>query len=78
MLDTLREIALQKNSMIILHELNADGKNIIIKGAAKSFEEVESLKDTLTSGFRGVKVIESGTSADNKIIFTILMQDGTS
>lgn len=77
-LDTLRDIAIQKKSRITLHEFNADGKNIIIKGAAKSFEDVESLKNTLTSGFRGVKVIESGTSADNKIIFTILMLDRTS
>jgi type II secretory pathway component PulL len=77
-LDSLRDIALQKKRRITLHEFNADGKNIIIKGAAESFEDVESLKNTLMSGFKGVKVIESATSADNKIIFTILMQDRTS
>jgi type II secretory pathway component PulL len=74
-LDILHTIAMNKKEIITLYEFNADGKNLVIKGAAKSFEDVESLKNTLASLFKGVKVIESGTSSDNKIIFTILMQE---
>ena len=74
-LDILQTIAMNKKDILTLYEFSADGKNLVIKGAAKSFEDVESLKNTLASLFKGVKVIESGTSADNKIIFTILMQE---
>ncbi|HDH52930.1 MAG TPA: hypothetical protein ENH24_00405, partial [Nitrospirae bacterium] len=46
-LDILRNIALHKHKNITLREFSADGKNIIIKGTAKSFEDVESLKNSL-------------------------------
>lgn len=74
-LDILHTISMNKKEIITLYEFSADGKNLVIKGSAKSFEDVESLKNRLSSLFKGVKVIESGTSSDNKIIFTILMQE---
>ncbi len=76
-IDILRDIALQKSRDITLHEFNADGKNIIMKGAARSFEDVESLKDTLSSFFKQVKVTDSDAAADKKINFTIIMQEKT-
>ena len=77
LLDIIRDIAGYENNKVTFHELNADGKNLVLKGSAKSFEDVELLKNALASGFKGVKVIESGTSADKKIIFTIIMQEKT-
>ncbi|GBD95471.1 MAG TPA: hypothetical protein ENG83_02630 [Nitrospirae bacterium] len=74
-LDILRDIALHKHKNITLREFSADGKNIIIKGAAKSFEDVESLKNSLAPVFRGVKVTDSSATADKKINFTIIMQE---
>ncbi len=76
-LDILRDIALRKNSSITLHEFSADGKNIVVKGTADTFEDVESLKNSLASGFQGVRVSESGASADKKINFTIIMREKT-
>ncbi len=74
-LDMLRDIAVHKNNNITLYEFNADEKNVLIKGTAKSFEDVESLKKNLASAFYNVKVISSDASADKKINFTIIMQE---
>jgi type II secretory pathway component PulL len=74
-LDILRDIALHKNNGITLHEFNADGKNLIIKGIAKSFKDVESLKNSLSSVFQEVKVVDSGATADKKINFTVVMRE---
>jgi type II secretory pathway component PulL len=76
-LDILQNIAVNKNKNITLHEFNADGKNLVIKGTAKSFEDVESLKNSLTPVFKGVKVMDTGATADKKINFTIIMQETT-
>jgi type II secretory pathway component PulL len=76
-LDILRNIAVKKDRKITLHGFNSDGKNLIIKGAAKSFEDVESFKNTLATEFKGVKVMDSETSADKQIIFSIIMQEKT-
>ena len=77
-LDILYDIASGKDIKgITLHEFTADGKNIIIKGTAGSFEDVESLKNTLSTVFRNAKVTDSGATADKKIGFTIIMQEKT-
>ena len=74
-LDTLRSIANLKNNSITLHEFNSGEKNILIKGIAASFEEVESFKDTLPSSFDDVRVTDSNASSDEKIIFSIVMKE---
>jgi len=77
-LDILYDIASGKNIKgITLHEFTAEGKNIIIKGTAGSFEDVESLKNALSNAFRNAKVTDSGATADKKIGFTIIMQEKT-
>lgn len=76
-LDILRDIAVRNNRKITLHEFNADGKNFVLKGTAKSFEDVESLKNDFASVFKDVKVADSGATADKKINFTIIMQEKT-
>lgn len=74
-LDILLNLAVHKDNKIMLGEFSADGKNLIIKGSAESFEDVESFKNTLASEFGDVKVMDSETSADGKIIFSIIMQE---
>ena len=74
-LDILHTVAQQKESGIILNEFSADSNNIIIKGNAGSFEDVDSLKNKLLPVFKGVKVIDSDTGLDKKIEFTIIMQE---
>lgn len=76
-LDIIQDIALQNSKNITLHEFNADGKNLIIKGAAGSFEDVESLKNNMSSIFKEVKVTDSEATSDKKINFTIIMQEKT-
>ncbi|MBI5098234.1 MAG: hypothetical protein HZB30_03210 [Nitrospirae bacterium] len=76
-LDTLNSIANLKSRNIILNEFNADGKNLIMKGTASSFEEVDSLRNSLTGSFEGIKVLNSDATADKKINFTIIMQEKT-
>ncbi len=76
-LDVMRDIAEQNNKKITLHEFSADGKNYIVKGTAQSFEDVESVKNSLTSIFKEVKVTDSGATADKDIKFTIVMKGKT-
>ena len=74
-LDVLRDIAVQNERKVRLHEFSADGKNLILKGTAMTFEDVESLKNDFLSVFQGVKVADSDATADGKITFTIVMQE---
>ncbi len=74
-LDTLLDIADLKDNNITLHEFTAEGRNILIKGATVSFENVESFKNILSSLFTDVKVLNSNASADKKISFTITMKE---
>jgi type II secretory pathway component PulL len=74
-LDILREIAALKNDSITLHEFSSDGKNILIKGVALSFQDVELFKNSLSTSFDTVRVIDSKASADEKIDFTIIMKE---
>jgi type II secretory pathway component PulL len=74
-LDILHTIAERKKSGITLNEFNADGNNIIIKGTAVSFEDVDSLKNELLTVFQGVKVMDSGAGVGSEINFTIMMRE---
>jgi len=78
-LDILLDIADDNNnSGIKLYEFNADSKNIIIKGTASSFEEVDSFRNRLSAKFTAPKITDSGTDADKKVGFTMIMQARTS
>jgi type II secretory pathway component PulL len=74
-LDILYNVATLKNRNTTLNEFSADGKNLIMKGTASSFEEVDSLKNALSASFDGVKVVNSDAAADKRINFTLLMQE---
>lgn len=74
-LDMLRSLSLQKEARSTLHEFSADGKNMIIKGTTGSFEDVEAVKNSLQEHFREVRISDSKATADNKISFTIVMQE---
>jgi len=74
-LDTLRSIANLKNNGIILHEFNADEMNILFKGTAGSFEEVESFKNSLSISFDDIRITESKASTDKNISFSIVMKE---
>ncbi len=74
-LDILQRIANLKNRSITLHEFNADENNIVVKGAASSFEEVEAFKTALSSAFENAKVSDSSATTDKKINFTIVMKE---
>ncbi len=76
-LDIMKDIAEQNIKNVTLHEFDADGKNIIIKGTANSFEDVEALKNNIAAFYKEVKVTDSGATADKKINFTIVMQEKT-
>jgi len=77
-LDALNNIANLKNRSITLNEFSADGKNLIIKGTAAAFEEVDSFRNSLSPAYDGVKILNSDATADRKINFTIIMQEKTS
>ncbi len=74
-LDILRDMALHNKRNVRLHEFSADGKNLIMKGSAVSFEDVESLKNDYLSVFESVKVTDSDATGDAQITFTIVMQE---
>jgi type II secretory pathway component PulL len=74
-LDIMRSISMNKNNRVQLYELNADGKNIVIKGIASSFEDVESFKDALANIFDNVKVSDSSAASDKKIDCTMLLKE---
>jgi len=76
-LDIMKDIAEQNNKNVTLHEFSADGKNIIIKGTAKSFEDVEALKNKIAALFKEIKVTDSGATVDKLINFTIVMREKT-
>ncbi len=77
-LDTLLNIANLKNKDITLSEFSVDREKTIIKGTAQSFENIDSLKNALLSSFAEVRVIDSTSSPDKKISFSIIMKEKTS
>jgi len=76
-LDTLLNIANLKNKDITLNELSIKKEGILIKGIAQSFENVDEFKNTLASSFIEVKVTDSRTLPDKKIIFSIIAKERT-
>lgn len=72
-LDILLEAALKNDRAATFHELNANGKNIIVKGTAGSFEDVETIKNSFTKSFSKVKVTDSSSGVDKKVAFTMQM-----
>jgi type II secretory pathway component PulL len=74
-LDILQDVAVQNNRKITLTEFNVDGNNLVIKGTAQSFEDVETLKNDFAPLFADVKVTDSDATADKKINFTIVMHN---
>ena len=74
-LDIMLNISNHNNSDITLNELKLDEQNIIIKGAALSFENVDEFKNSLSLSFEDVRVIDSKASPDKKINFSIIMGD---
>lgn len=76
-LDILLDIASLKHANITLNELNVGSENISVKGTALSFENVDEFKKALSSSFAGVKVIDSKSSPDKKISFSIIMESMT-
>lgn len=73
-LDIMLDIANLKNKNITLEEFSASEENILIKGTAGSFENVDSFKNALSNSFTEVKVIGSKASLDKKIRFSIIMK----
>ncbi len=74
-LEILLKISHVEKESITLNEFNVDGENILIKGSALSFENVDSFKNMLSSSFSEVKVIDSMSSPDKKISFSIIMRE---
>ena len=73
-LDVLLNIANLKDKDITLSEFDSEGGNILLKGTARTFENVDSFKNTLSSLFSEVRVIDSKASPDKKINFSITMK----
>ncbi len=76
-LDILKDVTLKSNRKVTLSEFNADGNNILLRGTAKSFKDVEAIKNSLSASYSNVKVTNSKSTADKKIDFTIIMKDRT-
>jgi type II secretory pathway component PulL len=74
-LDILLNISNLKIKDITINEFNLDGEKIIIKGSTSSFEDVDEFKNTLQSSFAEVRVIDSKSTPDKKISFTIIMKE---
>ena len=74
-LDILLDIANHKNKNITLNELNIDEENMLIKGTGLSFENTDEFKNALSSSFADVKVVDSKSSPDKKISFSIIMKE---
>jgi type II secretory pathway component PulL len=73
-LDIMRDIAVNGDSDVVLNEINVDRKSILIKGTALSFEKVDRLKNSFSSVFSDIRVIDSDSSPDKKIRFSITMK----
>jgi len=76
-LDTLLNIANLKNKDITLNELSIKKEGVLIKGTAQTFENIDEFKNTLSSSFVEVKVTDSRTLPDKKIIFSIIAKERT-
>lgn len=77
LLDLLNTISLKTDDNITLSEFSSDGANVTLRGVAESFEDVETLKNDLSSAYENVKVTDSNATADKKVDFTIIMKEKT-
>ena len=73
--DILLNIANQANRNITLNEFSVDGEKILIKGTAPTFEKADEFRNALSKSFDEVKAIDSKSSPDNKITFSIIMKE---
>jgi len=76
-LEMLLSISNSVSKDITLNEFNTDKENILIKGTALSFENVDTLKNALSSSFADVRIVDSKSLLDNKINFSIIMKEKT-
>jgi type II secretory pathway component PulL len=76
-LDILLDIANHKQKDMLINECNLEENNIIIKGTALTFEHVDTFKNVLQSSYADVRVVDSKSSPDKKIDFTIIMKRQT-
>ncbi len=74
-LDILLDISRDQGEDITLREININENNILVKGTAFSFENVDLYKNILSGSFTDVKVIDSESSPDDKITFSIIMKE---
>jgi type II secretory pathway component PulL len=74
-LDILLEIASMDDENISLNDFKADKNSILIKGSATTFENVDTFKNMLSTSFSDVRVIDSESSPDKKIGFSITMKE---
>ncbi len=74
-IDILMDIANLKDKNIKLSEFKWGEDGILIKGIARTFEDVESFRNKLSSHYDGVKVLDSALSVDNNVDFSIMMKE---
>jgi type II secretory pathway component PulL len=74
-LDILLEISSMDDENITLNDFKADKNSILIKGSATTFEDVDAFKNMLSASFADVRVIDSKSSPDRKIGFSITMKE---
>lgn len=74
-LDILLVISSMDDEKITLNDFKADKNSILIKGSATTFEDVDAFKNMLSASFSDVRVIDSKSSADKKIGFSITMKE---
>jgi type II secretory pathway component PulL len=79
-IDTLKEISgiigmPGVSREIRLREFRSGQEGILIKGTAGTFEDVEALRNRLSSHYEDVKVLDSSLSPDSRVDFTIMMKE---
>lgn len=74
-IDILMDIANLKDKDITLGEFKGGENSILIKGIARTFEDVELFKNKLSFHYDEVRVLDSVLSADNMVSFSIMMKE---
>jgi len=76
-IDILKDISkiIGGSKEIRLREFRSGQEGILIKGTASTFEDVEDLRNSLSSQYEDVRVLESSLSPDNRVDFTIMMKE---
>lgn len=73
-LDILRSIAETMKTGIRLYEFNVGKENILIRGTATGFQEVEIFRDSLSGVFDEVNITDSKSSPDRSVSFSMVMR----